>query len=107
MTFLAKASEIPPGERKLLKVNGVDVAVFHQGGRFYALNNACPHRQGPLIRGTIVEPVEGSVESLCAIRCPMHGWKFDLATGDSHGRPENATVYPLIQQDGELYIELQ
>jgi nitrite reductase/ring-hydroxylating ferredoxin subunit len=108
VTFLAKASEIPAGERKLVKVNGVAVAVFHQGGRFYALNNACPHRQGPLIRGTIVEPVEGSAgaETPCAIRCPMHGWKFDLATGDSHGRPENATVYALIQQDGELYIDL-
>jgi nitrite reductase/ring-hydroxylating ferredoxin subunit len=36
----------------------------------------------------------------------MHGWKFDLATGDSHGRPGNATVYPLIRQNDELYIEL-
>ena len=108
MTFLAKTSKIAPGERKLIKVKGVDVAVFHQGGRFYALNNACPHRQGPLIRGTIVEPAGGphGVDAPCAVRCPMHGWKFDLATGDSHGRPANATVYALTQQDGELYIEL-
>ena len=36
----------------------------------------------------------------------MHGWKFDLATGDSHGRPSNATVYAVVQQGEELYIEI-
>ena len=103
MIFLAKAAEIPDGARKLIQVNGISVALFHHEGRFYALNNACPHRQGPLIRGVLESWGEGPV---CAVRCPMHGWKFDLATGDSHGRPENATVYPLIRRNDELYIEL-
>ena len=103
MIFLAKVAEIPDGERKLIQVNGVDVALFHVGDRFYALNNECPHRQGPLSRGTLENWGEGPI---CAIRCPMHGWKFDLATGDSHGRPGNATVYPLILQDDALYIEI-
>ena len=103
MTFLAKATEIPAGERKLVKVNGLDVAIFHVEGRFYALNNSCPHRQGPLIRGTLENWREGP---MCAVRCPMHGWKFDLATGDSHGRPANATVYAVVQTGDELYIEI-
>lgn len=103
MTCLAKVSEIPEGERKLIKVNGVDVAVFHRGGRFYALNNACPHRQGPLIRGAVEAAAGGPG---CFVRCPMHGWRFDLATGDSNGRPANATVYSLDQRGEELYIEI-
>jgi len=103
VTFLAKASEIPEGERKLVKVKGVDVAVFRQGGRFYALNNVCPHRQGPLSRGTVEAAAEGAG---CFIRCPMHGWRFDLATGDSNGRPANATVYAVTQRGEELYIEI-
>ena len=103
MTFLAKASEIAEGERKLVKVNGVDVAVFRQDGRFYALNNACPHRQGPLSRGTVEAAADGSG---CFVRCPMHGWRFHLATGDSNGRPANATVYAVDQRGEELYIEL-
>jgi nitrite reductase/ring-hydroxylating ferredoxin subunit len=102
VTFLAKVSEIPPGERKLVTVHGVPVAVFHIGDRFYAVNNSCPHRQGPLVRGTIVESESGP----CAVRCPMHGWKFDLATGDSHGRPANATVYGITVQGDELHIDL-
>ena len=103
MTFLVKVSEIPEGERKLVKVNGVEVAVFHHGGRFYALNNTCPHRQGPLVRGTVETAAVGSG---CFVRCPMHGWRFDLATGDSNGRPANATVYTLDQRGEELYIEI-
>jgi len=101
--FLAKVAEVPDGARKLIQVNDISVALFHQEGRFYALNNACPHRQGPLIRGTLEKTAEGNG---CFIRCPMHGWRFDLATGDSRGRPGNATVYPLIRQNDELYIEL-
>jgi len=91
--FLAKTTEVPTGERKLVRVNGLDIAVFNVGDRFYALNNACPHRQGPLIRGGLVEGAAGT-GSKCAVRCPMHGWKFDLATGDSHGRPANARCIP-------------
>lgn len=103
MTFLTKASEIPEGERKLVRVGGVDVAVFRQGGRFYALNNACPHRQGPLSRGTVETAADASG---CFVRCPMHGWRFHLETGDSHGRPANVTVYALDQRGEELYIEI-
>src|SRR3989442_152373 len=58
--FLAKVAEIPDGARKLIQVNGISVALFRQEGRFYALNNACPHRQGPLIRGTLEKTAEGS-----------------------------------------------
>lgn len=103
MIFLAKVSEIPEGERKLLTINGVAVAVFRQGGRFYALNNACPHRQGPLVRGTVEAAADGTG---CFVRCPMHGWRFHLETGDSNGRPANATVYALDQRGEELYIEI-
>jgi nitrite reductase (NADH) small subunit len=102
MTFLAKVCEIPTGDRKLVTVNGVPVAVFHVGPKFYALNNSCPHRQGPLVRGTIIQSEDGQ----CAVRCPMHGWKFDLATGDSHGRPANATVYRVTVDGDELHIDL-
>jgi nitrite reductase/ring-hydroxylating ferredoxin subunit len=104
MTFLAKVSEILPGERKLITVQGTDVAVFHVADRFYAVNNSCPHRQGPLIRGTLLGADE---ERGCSVRCPMHGWRFDLETGDSHGRPGNARVYALVQRHDELYIDLE
>src|SRR2546425_10300670 len=66
--FLAKVAEIPDGARKLIQVNGISVALFRQEGRFYALNNACPHRQGPLIRS---EEHTSELQSLAYLVCRL------------------------------------
>jgi nitrite reductase/ring-hydroxylating ferredoxin subunit len=75
-TFLTAcpASEIAPGTGKQLTVGGKDLAVFNVDGTFYALDNTCPHRGGPL--------AEGELEG-CAVTCPWHAWTFDLKTGAS------------------------
>jgi NAD(P)H-dependent nitrite reductase small subunit len=67
-------SEIAPETGKHVTVGGKDVAVFNAGGTFYALDNTCPHRGGPL--------AEGEIEG-CTVTCPWHAWTFDLKTGES------------------------
>ena len=67
-------SDIVPGTGKQLTVGGKDVALFNVDGTFYAVDNTCPHRGGPL--------AEGEVEG-CAVTCPWHAWTFDLKTGES------------------------
>ena len=67
-------SEIPPGTGKTLTIGARDVAVFNVEGTFYALDNTCPHRGGPL--------GEGELEG-CTVTCPWHSWTFDLKTGES------------------------
>ncbi|XP_047494043.1 Rieske domain-containing protein-like [Penaeus chinensis] len=62
----------------LVKVNEQDVALFRYGDVVYAISEHCPHAGGPLHIGDI-EDVPG--KSLC-VRCPYHGWKFDLKTGE-------------------------
>ena len=66
--------DIVPGTGKQLTVGGKDVALFNVDGTFYAVDNTCPHRGGPL--------AEGEVEG-CAVTCPWHAWTFDLKTGES------------------------
>ena len=75
-TFVAAcaASDIAPGTGKQLTVGGKDVAVFNVDGTFYATDNTCPHRGGPL--------AEGELEG-CTVTCPWHAWTFDLKTGES------------------------
>jgi 3-phenylpropionate/trans-cinnamate dioxygenase ferredoxin subunit len=71
--------ELPPGSRKLVKLKNVEIALFNIAGELYAIKNRCPHRSGPLIRG-FIDPHNG-------IKCPMHGWRFDLemaAANDQH-----------------------
>jgi NAD(P)H-dependent nitrite reductase small subunit len=94
-TEVCQLEEIPPGRRKLVKINNTEIALFNLKGTIYAIKNRCPHRSGPLIRG-FIDPAGG-------IKCPMHGWRFDLRDGSSE-RPARATVYPVKVDAGRLYI---
>lgn len=99
MTWLEACllEELPPGGRKLIKLKNIEIALFNIAGTIYAIKNRCPHRSGPLIRG-FVDPTGG-------VKCPMHGWRFDLRDGSSE-RPATATVYPTKVENGRLYLSL-
>ena len=89
---VARLGDFAERERTLVRVGATEIALFQVDGRVYAIHNRCPHRAGPLIRG-FVEPGP-------AVRCPMHGWRYDLATGESD-RPARATTYP-VRVEGDL-----
>jgi nitrite reductase/ring-hydroxylating ferredoxin subunit len=63
---------IPPGTARAFAVGAREIAVFNIDGRFYAIENVCPHQGGPLAEGWI----EG-----CIVTCPWHGWCFDVTSG--------------------------
>jgi 3-phenylpropionate/trans-cinnamate dioxygenase ferredoxin subunit len=69
---VAKASELPPGGKKLVEVDGIPVALFNVDGEFYAIEDVCTHDGGPLAEGEL----EGD-----QIECPRHGARFDVRTG--------------------------
>ena len=71
-TKIAQVSEISPGGRKLLDIDGRAVALFNVGGTFYAIDDVCTHDGGPL--------AEGELKG-CEIECPRHGARFDVRTG--------------------------
>lgn len=96
-TEVCPLQELPPGGRKLVKINNTEIALFNLRGVIYAIKNRCPHRSGPLIRG-FIDPTGG-------IKCPMHGWRFDLRDGSSE-RPARATVYPVKVENGAVYLGL-
>jgi nitrite reductase/ring-hydroxylating ferredoxin subunit len=96
---VAPTSDLPPGARRIIEVEGRSIGVFNIGGRFYALRNACPHQGAPLclgsIGGTMVESKPG--EYLWAregeiLRCPWHGWEFDVTNGQSVFNPHRTRV---------------
>lgn len=96
---VGRVSEIPPGARKIVDVAGRSIGVFNVGGTFYALRNACPHQGGPLCRGRIQgttlpsapgEYVYGRQGEI--IRCPWHGWEFELASGRTLVDPARVRV---------------
>ncbi len=72
--FLAVAStnDIPEGQARAYVVGEREIALFNVAGRYYAIENACPHQGGPLAEGWL----EGTV-----VVCPWHAWCFDVTTG--------------------------
>ena len=91
--------EIPPGSRKIVEVAGRSIGVFNLDGEFFALRNSCPHQGGELCVG----PISGLVTSSGPgdyqyerqrqlVRCPWHGWEFDIRTGQSWFDPQRLRV---------------
>jgi len=66
------ASELAPGEATVAEVAGSEIAIVNLDGEFFALDNCCPHEEGPLGEGY----VQGG-----ALVCPLHYWEFDVRTG--------------------------
>jgi nitrite reductase/ring-hydroxylating ferredoxin subunit len=92
---IAALRDFPAGTRRLVDVRGRAIVVFNVNGEFFALANRCPHQGGSLVQGRLVGLIEAS-EPGCyrysrrgeIIRCPWHGWEFDLRTGKSWCEPE-------------------
>jgi 3-phenylpropionate/trans-cinnamate dioxygenase ferredoxin subunit len=96
---IGRVSEVSPGERRIVEAEGRSIGVFNVGGRFYALRNSCPHQAAPLCLGAIKgmtmpskpgEYVWGREGEI--LRCPWHGWEFDITTGRSIFNPHKTRV---------------
>lgn len=96
---IAPVSEIPPGERKIVEVGGRSIGVFNIAGEIFALRNRCPHQGGPLCTGRLSGFLQASVPGEYiysrpgeVLRCPWHGWEFDVRTGQSWFDPARTRV---------------
>ena len=73
---VGRVSDFAPGAGKMVSVSGRHVAVFRLGDEFFALDNMCLHRGGPLCEGPIT-----SVKARDVVTCPWHGWSYEIRTG--------------------------
>lgn len=96
---VGRVGEITPGGRKIVEAEGRSIGVFNVDGRFYALRNSCPHQAAPLCLGSIKGMTMPSKpgEYIWArdgeiLRCPWHGWEFDILTGRSIFNPHRTRV---------------
>ena len=95
---VAEAGEIGAGQGRVVEVEGRVLALFNVDGTFYAIDNTCPHRGGPL--------GEGDVEGRIVI-CPWHAWRWDVTTGANANNPAvKVACYPVsVGRDG-VFVEL-
>ena len=97
-TKVAEAAEVLEGQGRVVDVAGRTLALFNVGGTFYAIDNACPHRGGPLGEGD----VEGAI-----VICPWHAWRWDVTTGCNANNPAvRVACYPVTEEGGNLFVSL-
>ena len=113
---VATVDQIPPGGRMLVTVGGREIGIFNVGGEFFGIGNRCPHNGGSLCKGRIVGLVEATEPGSYQfsrrgelLRCPWHGWEFDLRTGKSWCEPDRTKVrsYYLKVEPGDALAEGQ
>jgi nitrite reductase (NADH) small subunit len=98
-TRLGPAATIPLGEGRVYAVHGENIAVFRtRAGAVYAVQAACPHRGGPLADGLV-----GGTTLIC----PLHGWKFDLSTGQALFGDCGVKTYPVRVDEVEQMVLLR
>ncbi|HEY3107777.1 MAG TPA: Rieske (2Fe-2S) protein [Chloroflexota bacterium] len=111
---VARVEDIPPGGRKILKVKGREVGVFNLDGTYYALKNVCVHQGARVCLGKVTGTTlpskvyefkygrEGQI-----LRCPWHGWEYDIKTGRSlFDEKVGVVAYPVTVEDGQIYVTM-
>lgn len=107
---VAAVRDLPPGSRKLVTVKGRPIAIFNIEGELFGILNRCPHQGGSLCEGRLIGLVESNEPGEYRfsrqgeiLRCPWHGWEFDLRTGRSRCEPDRIQVksYAVAVEHGQ------
>ena len=98
-TKVATVNDIPSGQAKKVTVGNRQVALFNVEGTFFAIDNTCTHRGGPLAEGEL----EGK-----EVTCPWHGARFDVTTGShlSPPAPRDVTSYKVQIVGEEVQVDV-
>jgi nitrite reductase (NADH) small subunit len=93
-----RKGEVPAGSIREFQLDGKSVALANVEGKFFAVNNVCLHRGGPLGEGELDRQV---------VTCPWHGWQFDVTNGQLL---TNAAVtlacYPVEIRGDDIFVDI-
>jgi nitrite reductase (NADH) small subunit len=89
---VCRVGELADGEGKTVTVGGRLIAVFHVQGRYYAIDDTCPHMGASLSGGYVEEGV---------VTCPWHAWRFRLCDGVWADNPRLKVGAYTVRVEGE------
>jgi len=109
---LGSADDLRRDGCRIVEVEGRSIGIISVGDRFYAIHDRCPHMGASMcagsLSGTLVpsephELVYGLEDRV--IRCPWHGWEFDVETGRSLLEPRRVGLKTYrVTQDGDEVV---
>ncbi len=95
---VCRIGELAEGEGRMVRIADKLIAVFCEGGRYFAIDDTCPHMGDSLSRGHLENGI---------ITCPWHGWRFRLADGAWADNPRiKIGSYPVRVWEGEIQVEM-
>ncbi|PHD69002.1 nitrite reductase (NAD(P)H) small subunit [Bacillus toyonensis] len=92
-----RVEDLPFQIGKEVQIKDTSIALFRlSNGDIRAVENRCPHKNGPLAEGII----SGEF-----IFCPLHDWKISLLTGEAQ-KPDDGCIqmYELEIINGDIYV---
>ena len=96
---VASLEDIPLKEGRRVRWQNQELALFNLGDTFLAVDNQCPHRQGPLADGLV---------SGKAVFCPLHNWKINLENGCAlSGGTGQVKTFPVKVAGNEIYLAFE
>ena len=94
----AKIADMPVGAVHEFQVSGEAVALANVDGKFFAINNTCLHRGGPLGEGSLQDKI---------VTCPWHGWEYDVTTGKLLQNPSmGVACYATEVRGEEVFVDI-
>ncbi len=94
---LGNKDQIPMGQGMCFIIEDREIAVFRpRCGGIFAIENRCPHRQGPLSEGIV---------GAGKVVCPLHGHKFDLITGQGNESHECVKIFKVWEEHDQIMLE--
>ncbi|MCG3181481.1 MAG: 3-phenylpropionate/cinnamic acid dioxygenase ferredoxin subunit [Phycisphaerae bacterium] len=92
---LVAAQDIAPGDATTVVAHDRALAVCNDGGRFFVVDNTCPHAGGSLGAGYVRDG---------HVICPWHHWPFNLNTGKTGDDwAMGVAVYPVRVRNGRVW----
>ncbi|BAY21884.1 Rieske (2Fe-2S) region [Calothrix sp. NIES-2100] len=107
-------NELPPNQRKVVKVENRSILLVNQNNQIYALENSCPHMKVSLEKGKITD--EGTIV------CPFHRSAFEMSTGKCtawitfppgvskvmgmFSKEKDIAVFPTRVEEGNIWISV-
>ncbi|MFK7697031.1 Rieske (2Fe-2S) protein [Paenibacillus sp. HJGM_3] len=109
---VASVGELPEGTYRIIQVEDRSIGLYNVKGEYYAIHNYCPHQGAELCKGPVCgttlesqvyEYIYGREQEI--VRCPWHGWEFDLKTGKSlFSEKVRVRSYPVVVENGTIGV---
>jgi nitrite reductase (NADH) small subunit len=97
--FVTNVGAIPEKEGRRVCHQDYEVALFNLGDEYLAVDNRCPHKQGPLADGIL---------SGKSVFCPLHNWKINLENGCAlSGGVGQVKTYPVKIFQNKVYVAFE